>query len=183
MLFESLFYKNYLFYASYHRDPINKAIHLVCVWPILITAIYLLTQTGPVCDCCKDFHGIELDWAAYISAAYILFFLLIEQPGICGVTAAALVGSSLWWANSFAQESGNLFWKEATAVHVFCWVAQFYGHAKHEGRAPALFDNLLQAFAFAPLFVLLEVFFFFGYKKDLENSVEKAIHTAAKKGK
>lgn len=32
----------------------------------------------------------------------------------------------------------------ALGVHVFCWVAQFIGHGVFEGRAPALFDSLLQ---------------------------------------
>ena len=40
---------------------------------------------------------------------------------------------------------GMPVWQFATAVKVFCWVMQFYGHGVHEGRSPALLDNLFQA--------------------------------------
>ena len=86
----------------------------------------------------------------------------------------------------------------AAVVHVFCWLAQFYGHGVHEGRAPALLDNLLGgkflspvgddaeveyncvswvALVLAPLFVYYEVWFMLGFlkqtKKDLHNDVGK----------
>ena len=38
-------------------------------------------------------------------------------------------------------------------------------------RAPALLDSMDQAFLTAPLFVLLEIFFFFGYRKDFYNKM------------
>ena len=59
------------------------------------------------------------------------------------------------------------------------WLAQFVGHGKFEGRAPALLDNLLQAFLLAPLFVWMEILFFLGYRPELRarhhQSVEKEI--------
>jgi uncharacterized membrane protein YGL010W len=42
-------------------------------------------------------------------------------------------------------------------IHAFCWLLQFYGHAAHEKRKPALLDNLFQAFLAAPIFVFMEV--------------------------
>lgn len=44
----------------------------------------------------------------------------------------------------------------SAVINVLCWIAQFYAHGKHEGRAPALTKNPAQAFFLAPLFVLLE---------------------------
>ena len=37
--------KNFIFYASYHNQPVNIAIHLLCIWPILATAALLLQYT------------------------------------------------------------------------------------------------------------------------------------------
>ena len=37
--------KQFTFYASYHSHPVNVAIHLVCIWPILATMILLLQVT------------------------------------------------------------------------------------------------------------------------------------------
>lgn len=29
--------ETYVFYASYHSDPTNKLIHILCVWPLVLT--------------------------------------------------------------------------------------------------------------------------------------------------
>ncbi|KAL8130306.1 hypothetical protein V2J09_019461 [Rumex salicifolius] len=51
------------------------------------------------------------------------------------------------------------------AAQVICWTFQFLGHGVFEKRAPALLDNLSQAFLMAPFFVLLEALeLFFGYE-------------------
>ena len=34
--------KQYVYYASYHNHPINAMIHIICIWPILATAIFML---------------------------------------------------------------------------------------------------------------------------------------------
>ncbi|KAJ8452319.1 hypothetical protein Cgig2_006124 [Carnegiea gigantea] len=53
----------------------------------------------------------------------------------------------------------------ALAAQLICWTGQFIGHGVFEKRAPALLDNLVQAFLMAPFFVLLEVLrLFFGYE-------------------
>ena len=31
--------KQFSFYASYHNTPVNIFIHLLCIWPILATAL------------------------------------------------------------------------------------------------------------------------------------------------
>ena len=51
-------------------------------------------------------------------------------------------------------------------LHVGAWILQFIGHFVFEGRAPALLDSWDQAFITAPLFVLLEMVFFLGYRKE-----------------
>ena len=55
-----------------------------------------------------------------------------------------------------------------TCLHIFAWLAQFYGHGVHEGRAPALVDNLGFALL-APFFVTFEFLHYgFGYKEGPE---------------
>ena len=63
----------------------------------------------------------------------------------------------------------------AAGVFIASWILQFVGHGKFEGRAPALLDNLIQAIFLAPLFVWLEVLFYFGYRPELQARVEKAV--------
>lgn len=174
MWLEQSFRRSYCFYAFYHQERINKLVHLFCVWPILATSMYLLAQTPALIeiDGKTESHGIEFDYAFFVAMIYIIFFLVIEQPGICGVSAALLVTIILKYSNEW---QGLYTWQMATGVNVSCWIAQFYSHLFHEGKSPALLDNLVQAFMFAPLFVMLEVFFMFGYKKDLEKSVTKEV--------
>ena len=61
----------------------------------------------------------------------------------------------------------------AIGLHVGSWIAQFVGHGKYEGRAPALLDNLFQAFFLAPLFVWLEILFSLGYRPELKSRIDK----------
>ncbi|PIA62786.1 hypothetical protein AQUCO_00200658v1 [Aquilegia coerulea] len=59
----------------------------------------------------------------------------------------------------------SLAWKVVLAAQVLCWTGQFIGHGVFEKRAPALLDNLTQAFVMAPFFVLLEALHMFcGYE-------------------
>ena len=50
---------------------------------------------------------------------------------------------------------------------------QFYGHGKHEGRKPALLDNLFQSFFLAPYFVFLELLFDVGFDPQLHRKLSK----------
>lgn len=71
----------------------------------------------------------------------------------------------------------------AIAVEIVSWVAQFVGHGKYEGRAPALFDNLLQAFVLAPFFVFMEGLFMLGYRPELQKRVNTEVEKEVKKFK
>lgn len=42
--------KHFAFYGSYHRNPINIAIHVLFVWPIFFTALIFLYFTPPFFD-------------------------------------------------------------------------------------------------------------------------------------
>ncbi|XWS60519.1 hypothetical protein CRYUN_Cryun07bG0042700 [Craigia yunnanensis] len=72
---------------------------------------------------------------------------------------AALLCLACWVGASFlaAKLGYSLAWKVVLAAQLFCWTGQFLGHGVFEKRAPALLDNLVQAFLMAPFFVLLEV--------------------------
>lgn len=52
------------------------------------------------------------------------------------------------------------------------WIAQFIGHGKFEGRAPALLDSLFQSLVLAVFFVFMEVLFMIGYKPQLHKRLQ-----------
>lgn len=89
------------------------------------------------------------------------------------------------WVASNAFFFGYPVLQVAIAVHVTCWILQFIGHGIFEGRAPALLDSWDQAFITAPLFVLMELALFLGYRRGFHEKcmveVEKNIAEFRKK--
>jgi uncharacterized membrane protein YGL010W len=70
--------------------------------------------------------------------------------------------------------SKNEFYFIAAVAQVLGWGTQFFGHGVFEGRRPALIDNAFQTLI-APLFVVIEAFFFLGFKPELKKQVEKLL--------
>jgi uncharacterized membrane protein YGL010W len=105
------------------------------------------------------------------------------EPVAGSVFALLFIIPGAAYASYLTSTYGALANYYALGIHVFCWIAQFIGHGKFEGRAPALFDNLVQALFLAPLFVWLEVLFMFGYRPDLQRRLEKGVQQEIKKFK
>merc|ERR1719429_605984 len=74
-------------------------------------------------------------------------------------------------AAAAAPVQGYPLWQAVAVFHATMWIAQFIGHGVFEGRAPALLDSLDQALITAPLFVLMEVAFFFGYRREFHSRI------------
>lgn len=177
--------EQFSFYAAYHSNGMNKLIHILCVWPILFTGIVFLEyvpeftgfapQLAAINNAVLFIHPFN---AAFIMAViYATAYILMDQKA--GTLAAFLVFLCLIYAQKFYLEiegyTGYPAWLVAAAIHVGGWIAQFIGHGAFEGRAPALLDNLAQAFLMAPLFVLLEVLFHFGYRQDFQKKMRSRV--------
>ncbi|OQE26839.1 hypothetical protein PENSTE_c005G03366 [Penicillium steckii] len=171
--------KQLLFYGAYHHNPVNIAIHITCVPILLFTGIVL------ACNCPTLFTPPDILSFEYLPAnagtigafIYAIFYVLLE-PVAGGLIAPLVIGSAAA-GNYLLGTHGMIVNYWAGGIHIFSWLAQFVGHGKFEGRAPALLDNLVQAFLLAPLFVWMEILFFFGYRPELkqrmESNVEKEI--------
>nr|XP_010940180.1 uncharacterized endoplasmic reticulum membrane protein YGL010W-like [Elaeis guineensis] len=147
--------KHFAFYGAYHSNPVNVLIHMLFVWPIFYTTLLL-------------FHFAPLPFAdgglaSVFALIYALFYLLMDPKA--GSLAALLCFLCWLGSASLAARLGfSLAWKVVLAAQLFSWTGQFIGHGVCEKRAPALMDNLSQAFLMAPFFVLLEALNFFGYE-------------------
>ncbi|TPX07017.1 uncharacterized protein E0L32_011085 [Thyridium curvatum] len=101
-------------------------------------------------------------------------YVLLEP--VAGTALALLcLGGAAGGNYALEQYDAAFVTKIAIGVHVVCWILQFIGHGKFEGRAPALLDNLFQAIFLAPLFVWLELLFMLGYRPELQARVEKDV--------
>ncbi|CAN0121569.1 unnamed protein product [Pylaiella littoralis] len=165
----------FTFYSSYHNNRVNRAIHLLCIWPIVWTGYAILTQCSfgtlpagileklPLRD-----EAWNLHLGTPIALVYIFVFLIMDP--IAGGLASLMMASTYFTSNMWMADGGSVL--VATAAHILGWLAQIYGHVAHEGRAPALLDNLFQAFLAAPLFVVCEVLFDLGYKKNMQQRIK-----------
>jgi uncharacterized membrane protein YGL010W len=100
---------------------------------------------------------------------------------VAGALVAPLVVGGAAYSNHLTSTYGATANAWAGAVFIVSWLAQFVGHGKFEGRAPALLDNLVQALFLAPFFVWFEVLFFLGYRPDLKRRLDKGVEEEIRK--
>ncbi|KAI9759149.1 MAG: hypothetical protein M4579_002522 [Chaenotheca gracillima] len=175
--------KQLLFYGSYHHDPVNVGIHIVCVPLLLMTAFLFGTNTPSLIDtsALPVLSYVSFNLGTISSILYSLLYILME-PVAGGFLAPLLIGGTAY-ANHLTSTYGPTANYTAIGIHVVSWLAQFVGHGAFEGRAPALLDNLVQAVFLAPFFVWMEILFFFGYRAELKTRLDKAIEVEIDKYK
>ncbi len=116
---------------------------------------------------------------ALVILIYVATYLTMDP--LAGSVASMMVVTMYFATLSLAAVPG--VWKMALAIHVGGWVPQFIGHGIFERRAPALLDSLDQALLTAPLFIILEVFFFFGYRREFYKKMMKQVEVNIKEFK
>jgi len=167
--------KQLCFYGAYHHNPVNIAIHMTCV-PLILFTSFLLCTNSPVLIPLPSYltvPNLPLNAGTIGTILYIAFYILLE-PVAGSLVAPILLGTTAYsnHLTTVAPYTTNYI---ALGVFLFCWIAQFLGHGLFEGRAPALFDNLLQALVLAPFFVWMELLFMLGYRPELKGRVDKKV--------
>ncbi|XP_062095353.1 2-hydroxy-palmitic acid dioxygenase MPO1-like [Humulus lupulus] len=151
--------KHFAFYGAYHSNPVNILIHTLFVWPIVFSTLLLMYFTPSLFNFPYGFdpgYGLILNLGFVFTVIYSLFYVCLDNKA--GSLAALLCFLCWVGASLLGQRLGfSLGWKVGLAAQLVCWTGQFIGHGVFEKRAPALLDNLVQAFLMAPFFVLLEV--------------------------
>lgn len=155
-----------VFYRSYHLNKTNVAIHLFCIPLILLTTITFLSV-----------HEVTLNpyinVGSIIALSYGAYYFLLDWK--CGIPAFLFLNYFAYYIKAYTlslspADAAQII-RYAYYTHIGSWLAQFYGHGVHEKRAPALFDNLLQAIVLAPFFVVFEIAFALGLRKNLKTSM------------
>ncbi|KAI0542869.1 DUF962 domain-containing protein [Xylaria digitata] len=167
--------KQLTFYGAYHDNSVNIAIHMVCVPLILFSGFTLGANTGtliPLPDAIT-IPNLDLNLGTLAALAWGGLYVLLEP--VAGTILAFMCLGAAALGNAALSSNPTLTNQTALAVHIVCWLLQFVGHGAFEKRAPALLDNLVQAVFLAPLFVWLEFLFKFGYRRELQDRIEKAV--------
>ncbi|KAL1795146.1 hypothetical protein ACET3X_006962 [Alternaria dauci] len=174
--------KQLVFYGAYHHNKVNVGIHLLCVPPILLTSFLLLTNTPAVpLPAWLSVPNLPLNVGTVGAVLYSTLYILME-PVAGAMLAPILIGGTAY-ANHLTSTYGATANSWAGAVNIACWIAQFVGHGKFEGRAPALLDNLVQAIFLAPFFVWFEILFKLGYRPELKRRIDQAVEVEIAKFK
>jgi uncharacterized membrane protein YGL010W len=151
------------FYAAYHQDARNKAMHFVGV-PMIIFGLFVALGWARI-----EAGGATLTAAMLLAAVVLAWYFLLDVPlALAMLVINALLLYLADMVSVLPIGTGALWFL------VFFgggWVIQLVGHA-YEGRKPALLDNFLQIFV-APIFLAAEVFFALGYKPGLHAAVQK----------
>jgi uncharacterized membrane protein YGL010W len=146
-------------YAAYHRNRWNKLTHFIGV-PAIVFAILIPLSWIPIGD------GITL--AHVFVGAVLAYYFLLDVPLALATTVAT--GALLGAARLAAETGFSSGWIWFGVFFAGGWILQLVGHA-FEGRKPALADNLFQIFV-APIFLVAEVFFALGFRRDLLEKME-----------
>ncbi|KAK4127195.1 DUF962-domain-containing protein [Parathielavia appendiculata] len=167
--------KQLTFYGVYHHNSVNVIIHIVCVPLIVLSFLELLSNYGPffILPSWIQIPYLEPNLATFAALIWGSLYLLLE-PVAGGALAVMCLGATAGTNYLRLQDVAGAN-RIAIAVNFISWIAQFVGHGKFEGRAPALLDNPFQAFFLAPLFVWLELLFMVGYRPELKKRVDKAV--------
>lgn len=172
--------KQLVFYGAYHHNKVNVGIHILCVPPILLTSFLLLTNTPAVpLPTWLSVPNLPVNVGTVGAVLYSTLYVLME-PVAGALLAPILIGSTAY-ANHLTSTYGATANSWAGAINIACWIAQFIGHGKFEGRAPALLDNLVQAIFLAPFFVWFEILFSLGYRPELKRRVDQAVEQEIQK--
>ena len=146
-------------YAAYHRNRWNRLTHFIGV-PAIIFAILIPMSWVSLGD------GVTL---AHVFAGVVLaYYFLLDVPLALAATVA--VAALLLAAEAAAGTGIASGWIWFGVFFVGGWIFQLVGHV-FEGRKPALADNLFQIFI-APIFLVAELFFALGLKRDVLKKVE-----------
>ncbi len=129
-------------YGESHQNPVNKAIHWVCV-PIIYFCVFgLLYSLHP--------------WVAWGALAVALaFYIPLSLPLALGMLLLTL---PMLWLISVLP---HLLWT-SVLLFVLAWIGQFYGH-KVEGKKPSFFKDL-QFLLVGPIWLLNFVYQHLGLK-------------------
>lgn len=149
-------------YLRYHRNPKNRLTHFFGVPLIMFSLLVLLGLVR-----------IEIGEVSVTAASVLAVGLLAYYFRLDAVLAVAM---TLFTAVLMIAANRVCTLGTPTALSVFGtafvggWFLQLVGHA-YEGKRPAMMDNAFQVFI-APIFLMAEVFFALGYKRDVAERVE-----------
>jgi len=152
-------------YGRFHRDPRNRRTHYFGVPAIIYAVLVALALAVPTA------FGMPLPLDRLVVAAAAAGYLWLDiRLGLALSAVLALLAAAA--EATVALEPAVALGAAATAF-VLGWALQLLGH-RLEGNRPALLTNLAQILS-APLFLVAELGFALGCRRQLQLEVERRL--------
>lgn len=150
-------------YQSYHRHPTNRLTHFFGV-PLIMFSLFVLLGLVRV-----EFGSIGISAASVLAIVVLAYYFRLDA--VLAVAMTLFTAVLLLLANRVGLLGTTVSLTVFAVTFVGGWILQLIGHA-YEGRRPALVDNLFQVII-APIFLMAEIFFALGYKRDVAERLER----------
>lgn len=124
-------------YGASHQNPVNKAIHWVCV-PVIVWTVIALLWSIPFPGTLRV-AGIPVNWAVLtLILAQVYYFRLSLRLGL----GLLLYLVFMFQLTALVEVSAPYpLWQIALVLFVAAWIGQFIGHII-EGKRPSFFKDL-----------------------------------------
>lgn len=126
-------------YGADHRNPVNHAIHIVCIPLIVFSALGFMGLGHH-----WTFFGVPFGLPELALAALLAFY---AQHDLKLALLAVPIGAVM------AVLARHLPWQAHAGIFAAAWIAQFIGHGAFEKNRPSLMANLI-SLVVAPAFLL-----------------------------
>lgn len=150
------------FYLRYHRNPKNKLTHFFGV-PLIMFALFVLLGLVRL-----QIAEMSITAASVLAIAVLAYYFRLDA--VLAVAMTLFMAVLLLVANRVCTLGAPVALTVFAITFVGGWTLQLIGHG-FEGRKPALLDNFFQILV-APLFLMAELFFALGYKRDVAERME-----------
>ena len=126
-------------YGESHKNPINKAIHWVCI-PMIAFSLIGLIWSIPHDNFFQFYSGNYseyLNWSTILVIIIFIYYMILSYKIAFGMLLFSLI---LLYGNNYIDRSMEL-WKVSLGIFIFAWIGQFIGH-KIEGKKPSFFQDV-----------------------------------------
>ena len=153
-------------YAAYHLDHKNILTHFVGIPLIVFSILCLTARVGFMLS------GMELTLALGLIVVTSLYYFSLDR--IFAFIMLIVLVAAYPLALKIAHLEFAAWLSLSIGIFVVGWVFQFIGHF-YEKKKPAFMDDVV-GLAVGPLFVLAEMVFMLGFRKELEQRMLDQAH-------
>jgi uncharacterized membrane protein YGL010W len=140
-------------YAVSHQNPINIAVHFICVPAIFFSIIGFFMSIPNLF--LVDLLGVDLpvlvNWASVVILLLLLFYVRLSVS----MAFKILIFSAICLRVNYFISQYVTLWIFSFVLFVLAWIGQFYGH-KVEGIKPSFLKDI-QFLLIGPAWVIKKI--------------------------